>query len=594
MKRFLPLLLATGAMSLGVFAAVANNQKMEKAEAVSGQPGFTYAASYRRPLHFSDPLTAHDNATYHSKYLNCFLSVVRADSGLDFDLKWTESVLDEHTWISIVLGNTNQNLYVDNPAMSTIYDKFLIKPMAGLFPVGAPGIVKSPETKTFWDFPASTTDGWAEIDWNYDAANKNIKFHVDYSVLNTMSSKTDDAHIFVGQFYHNPDASPAVSNAIMGSEPYWKASSINGTCSGDIALMQGNPLISECDPDLAISEVAPTHTWSVGGKYGAADCISYVPHSAINEFYCEIERDEINKEFILDVHSAGRMEVAASGTLFKDIQFIFTGMNTTNSGGWALNNSDLVTRVYRKSATEMFADIVTGDLATVWTTNESELFPAWGDNPYSYNYANHTIASPKSAAVEDTAFGTHFRLVYDLNDTDLALLAGDFRVQGVPFTGTDGVWIANHTWNLGGNEYFGSSMSDTGDMAFYNSYLVVNSQYFAIQDALHYYFNNVSRDANGSMCSILSDSTRLNAVKAWYEGLDASIVAKLAITPDHDVSVKETLDYIMFKANFVNPHASFFRAFAEDKKTYIAIIVATILAIGGVASFVVFRRKRRA
>ena len=174
----------------------------------------------------------------------------------------------------------------------------------------------------------------------------------------------------------------------------------------------------------------------------------------------------------------------------------------------------------------------------------------------------------------------------------LALLTGDFRVQGVPFTGTDGVWIANNTWNLGGNEYFGSSISDTGDMAFYNSYLVVNSQYFAIQDALHYYFNNVSRDANGSMCSILSDNTRLNAVKAWYEDLDASIVAKLAITPDHDVSVKETLDYIMFKANFVNPHASIFRMFDNNRNNYVVITIITILTGCGVAAFVFFRRKR--
>ena len=55
------------------------------------------------------------------------------------------------------------------------------------------------------------------------------------------------------------------------------------------------------------------------------------------------------------------------------------------------------------------------------------------------------MATPKSTLVEDNQFGTHFRIVYDLNDADLALLLGDFKVQGIPYVGTDGVWDINDT-----------------------------------------------------------------------------------------------------------------------------------------------------
>ena len=587
MKRILPFLLAAGVISLAVGAVTVNNQSVKKAEAVSGQPGFTHAASYTRPMHFSDPLTNDGNATYGSKYLNCYLSVDRTDTGLDFDLMWTENTINEHSWFTIVLGDTSAKLY-DNPAMDANYDKFMIKPVAGLWAYGAPGVVKSPTSKTFYDWPVAN-DGWVvNNSYNYDAANKNVTFHVDYSDLNTMSSKTDDAHIYAIQFYHDVGADPAVDNCLMGANPWWQATDINGTCSGDINLMNGNPLISQCDPDLAISEFAPTHTWSVGAKYGTAGCYSYDPHAATNEYYCEISRDDVNKELILDVHSAGTMEVANSGTLYKDIEFIFTP-TSSNLGGWNINASDLVARVYRKSASEMFADVVTGDLVNVWTTSASELFPHYAEK--TYNYADHVVASPKSATAEDTAFGTHFRIVYDLNDADLSLLTGDFKVEGIPFTGTDGVWGANQIWNLGGNEYFGSSISDTGDMAAQASYIPINSNYFAVQDALHYYFNNVSRDANHSMCSILSDSTRLSAVTSWYAGLSSNVVDKLAITPDHRVTVKNTLDYIMVQANVSNPHALGMLAIANNSGAIIVLTIIAVISISGISGYFFFKKK---
>ena len=309
MKRSLLLIGAAAALSFSAAAFVAKKQSAEKVDAVNSQPGFTYAASYRRPMHFSDPLTNDGNATYGSKYLNCYLSVDRTDTGLDFDLMWTESTINEHSWFTIVLGNEDVNLYVANPAMDANYDKFMIKPVAGLWAVGAPGAIKSPTNKVFFDWPVAN-DGWSVVSsYNYNAANKNVTFHVDYSDLNTMSSKDDDVHIFAVQFYHDVDANPKADNALMGASPYWKATDINGTCAGDIALMRGNPLLSQCDPDLAVSEVAPTHTWSVSGKYGAQDCVSYAPHSATNQYFCEIIRDDANKEFTLDVHSAGKRKL---------------------------------------------------------------------------------------------------------------------------------------------------------------------------------------------------------------------------------------------------------------------------------------------
>jgi hypothetical protein len=375
----------------------------------------------------------------------------------------------------------------------------------------------------------------------------------------------------------------------MGASPFWKATDINGTCSGDIALMRGNPLLSSCNPDLAISEFAPTHTWSVGNKYGVRECVSYVPHAATNEYYCEMSRDMTNNELVLDVHSAGTMEVANSGTLFKNIEFIFTTTNS-NLSGWALNPTDLVTRVYRKSSTEMFADVVTGDLVNAWTTSESELFPDFVEK--NYNYAAHTVATPKSTFVEDTAFGTHFRIVYDLNDSDLALLTGDFKVQGIPFSGTDGVWLVSHTWDLSGNQYFGSSISSTGDMATQASYITIDAKYFAIQDALHYFFTNVNRDSNHSMCSILNDNARLNEVTTWYQGLSSEIVDKLAITPDHNVTVKETLDYVLFQANANNPHASALYFLVSDKNNLTALFVVMSLTMAGIVVSAILIKKK--
>lgn len=589
MRRAFALIFTAGMACCAATAIAMSSQQLQKAEAVAGQPGFTYAASYRRPMHFSDPLTGDGNATYGDKYLNCYLSVERTDAGLDFDLAWTGDI-NEHSWFTIVLGDTDANLY-SNVQIGTTYDKFMIKPVAGYWAMGAPGAVKSPANKTFYDWPVSNE--WTSINsYRYDAANKNVTFHVDYSDLNTMSSKADDTHIFAVQFYHHPDAATSVDNTLMGANPYWKATDINGTCSGDIALMRGNPLLSQCNPDLAVSEFIPTHTWSVGAKYGADGCVSYHPHSATNEYYCEIVRDDTNKELILDVHSAGKMEVANSGTLYKNIEFIFTS-SSGNLGGWSLGANDLVARVYRKSNTEMFADVVAGDLGSIWKTNESELFPDWGENPHSYDYAAHTVATPKATAVEETEFGTHFYIVYDLNDTDLALLAGDFKVQGIPFTGTDGVWIMNNSWNLGGNEYFGRSISDTGDMASQESYIPINAQYFAVQEALDFFFSKVSRDANHSMCALFDDATKLNEVVTWYQGLSSEIVNKLAITPDHDVTVKQTLDYIMFKASATNPHLSSLFNLAGNKNNYIILLVATFVAVSGLALFLILRRKAK-
>ena len=259
-------------------------------------------------------------------------------------------------------------------------------------------------------------------------------------------------------------------------------------------------------------------------------------------------------------------------------------------GGWNLNSNDLVARVYRKSENEMFGDIVTGDLVDVWTTNNSELFPDFADNPHTYDYAAHTVATPKSTLVEDNQFGTHFRIVYDLNDTDLALLLGDFKVQGVPFVGTDGVWDINDTWN----QYFGRTVSDTGDMASQTSYIPINSTYFEIQNALHYFFNNVNRDSQHSMCSIFSDSTRLSEVVAWYLALGSDVVDKLSLTPDFKVTVKDTMDYILYKANVSNPHGSALFSSINSRNTIIVIAIVVMISASAVSCFLIIRKKKRA
>ena len=591
MKRLFAILFTAGIFSLTAVAIATSNQVPQKVNAASGQPGFTYAASYRRPMHFSDPLTSDGNGTYGDKYLNCYLSVDRTDSGLDFDLAWTGTI-NEHSWFTIVLGDTDANLY-SNVTMDTNYDKFMIKPIGGIWAFGAPGVLKSPTNKTFYDWPVSS--GWPVISsYNYDADNKNVTFHVDYSDLNTMSSKTDNPHIFAVQFYHHPDASPSVDNTLMGASPWWKATDINGSCSGDIALMRGNPYLAQCDPDLAVSEFAPTHTWSVGAKYGARGSKSYTAHAAQNEYYCELTRDDANKELILDVQSAGTMEIANSGVLYKNIEFVFTTLSS-NLGGWNINSTDLVTRVYRKSNNEMFADVVTGDLASSLTTiNNSELFPDFAGNTHSYDYAAHTVATPKSTLVEDNQFGTHFRIAYDLNDADLALLLGDFKVQGIPYVGTDGVWDINDTWNLSGNQYFGRTISDTGDMASQTSYIPINSTYFEIQNALHYFFNNVNRDSEHSMCSIFSDSTRLSEVVAWYLALGSDVVDKLALTPDFKVTVKDTMDYILYKANVGNPHGAALFSSINNRNTIIIIAIVVMISVSAVSCFLIIRKKKRA
>jgi hypothetical protein len=63
--------------------------------------------------------------------------------------------------------------------MDTNYDKFMIKPVAGYWALGAPGVLKSPSNKSFYDWPVGENDGWTSIPHNYDSVNKNIVFHVD-------------------------------------------------------------------------------------------------------------------------------------------------------------------------------------------------------------------------------------------------------------------------------------------------------------------------------------------------------------------------------------------------------------------------------
>ena len=94
------------------------------------------------------------------------------------------------------------------------------------------------------------------------------------------------------------------------------------------------------------------------------------------------------------------------------------------------------------------------------------------------------------------------------------------------------------------------------------------------------------------MCSILTDASRLSEVTTWYAGLNNSIVSKLALTPDHNVSAKETLDYIMFVSNVSNPHAAARIVFDADRKSYLVVILVTMLGSCSVVGAILIKRRR--
>ncbi len=576
------ILALTSLMTIGAFSSLSLVNKEVKVDADNNV--FLSDSSINRPVHFASSLLGgfKDGRT-KEMYSDFYMSATPLSDRLVINLKH-KGVFAHNEWVKIALGNHGEFLYDSKITNENNMDVINIPPQNGS--VFGNKTLISNVGKNFKDF-GSEGEGFtaSKVDTIYNG--NEIIVTLLYSELKTMTTSTDNPHIFSMEIIHNLNEGGNLDNCILGADRYFQGISVNGNNTGDPAFFAGCPLLSDTHPNNElVSKLVKDHSINFGGA-SASRTDQKSQFGWMDNTYMKVNKNPDSLDFSLISIGEWTWDNVKG---MNNIQFNIQDASKPTTGGWNLHNEDVALRTYALDENNdgVFTPVVTvcSGFNNFWNMNDCSLFP--GVNNFNYN--DHVIKLndqnflPIDFEQKDGYYTMRFSIPTKMHNT---LTSSSIRLNAMCFSGTDARWSGNELWQFSSPNYFDKVGFDAADTA---NYVTIDSNYTDILQAQEYYFANFAR-IEGSICHLLSVENKAQAQNLlnWYDGLDENVKVYIDKTIDYDAHINDTVNYIRTHLPNVSENNSIFTQ--SNSNLAIVVLVSTLSILSLVFFYYLKNRK---